>query len=150
MQKTLSVIAWLVAWGWALVAGVGGFVLLAHQGPLPITNGWFAMLSGMAACPLTARVLKRSAGVAVPGYVQLAGALLIFIAGRVAVVVLLHRPFLPGKLMVGAIAAAILAVCLAFSQSHATAVPGARLGEPGDGGEPDRSAPPGEGPGSGA
>src|ERR1700730_18471753 len=82
MQKTLSVIAWLVAWGWALIAGVGGFFLLLHQGPLPITNGWFAMFSGIAACPLTARLLKRYARVAVPGYVQLAVALLIFMAGR--------------------------------------------------------------------
>src|SRR5437660_9835766 len=120
MQKTLSVIAWLVAWGWALIAGVGGFFLLLHQGPLPITNGWFAMFSGIAACPLTARFLKRYARVVVPGYIQLAVALLIFIAGRVAVVVVLHRAFMPGRLMVGAIAAATLVLCiLAFSQSHA-------------------------------
>ena len=119
MQKTLLVIAWLVAWGWALIAGVGGFLLLVHQGPLPITNGWFAMFSGIAACPLIARVLKRYGRVVVPAYMQFAVALLIFIAGRVAVVVLLHRPFLPGKLMVGAIAAATFALCLAFSQSHA-------------------------------
>ncbi len=104
MKKALSVIVWLVAWAWALIAGVGGFVLLVHQGPLLITNGWFAMFSGIAACPLTARLLKRYARVVVPGYVQLAVALLIFIAGRVAVVVLLHRPFLPGALMAGAIA----------------------------------------------
>lgn len=115
MQKTLSVIAWLVAWGWALIAGVGGFLLLVHQGPLPITNGWFAMFSGIAACPLTARLLNRYARVVVPSYIQFAVALLIFIAGRVAVVVLLHRPFLPGTLMVGAIAAGTLTLCLAFS-----------------------------------
>jgi hypothetical protein len=118
MQKTLSVIAWLVAWGWALVAGVGGFLLLVHQGPLPITNGWFAMFSGIAACPLTARLLKRYARLVVPDYVQLAVALLIFIAGRFAVVVLLHRPFLPLRLMIGAIAAATSALCLAFSHSQ--------------------------------
>ena len=119
MQKTLSVIAWLLAWGWALIAGIGGFLLLVHEGPLPITNGWFAMFSGIAACPLTARLLKRYARVVVPAYIQFAVALLIFMAGRVAVVVLLHRPFLPGTLMLGAIAAATLALCLAFSQSHA-------------------------------
>jgi len=120
MQKTLSIIGWLVAWGWALVAGVGGFLLLVHEGPLPITNGWFAMFSGIAACPLTARLLKRYARVVVPGHIQLAVALLIFIAGRVAVVGVLHRAFLPGKLMVGTIAAATLVLCIfAFSQSHA-------------------------------
>ncbi len=123
MQKTLSVIAWLVAWGWALIAGVGGFLLLVHQGPLPITNGWFAMFSGIAACPLTARLLKRYARVVVPDYVQFAVALLIFLAGRVAVVFLLHRPFLPSGLMVGALAAAMFALCLAFTQSHAGPTP---------------------------
>ncbi len=121
MQKTLSLTAWLVAWGWALIAGVGGFLLLVHEGPLPITNGWFAMFSGIAACPLTATLLKRYARVAVPGYVQFAVALLIFIAGRIAVVVLLHRPFLPGKLMIGAVAAVTITLCsLAFSQWRST------------------------------
>jgi hypothetical protein len=116
MQKTLFVIAWLVRWGWALIAGVGGFLLLVHQGPLPITNGWFAMFSGIAACPLTGNLVKRYARVVVPDYIQLAVALLIFMAGRVAVVILLHRPFLPVGLMVGAVAAAILTVCLAIAQ----------------------------------
>ena len=120
MQKSLAVTAWLVAWGWALVAGVGGFMLLGHQGPLPITNGWFAMFSGIGACPLTATFLKRYAGVTVPGYVQYVVALLIFMAGRVAVVIVLHRPFLPGALMVGAIAAALFALWLAFSQPRAS------------------------------
>jgi hypothetical protein len=118
MQKTLSVIAWLVAWGWALIAGVGGFLLLVHEGPLPITHGWFAMFSGIAACPLTVRLLKRYARILVPAYIRFTVALLIFIAGRVAVVVLLQRPFLPGKLMVGAIAAATFTLCLAFSHSY--------------------------------
>ena len=119
MQKTLFLIAWLLAWAWALIAGVGGFFLLLHQGPLPITNGWFAMFSGIAACPLTARLLQRFAGVVVPSYVQLAVALLIFMAGRLAVVVLLHRPFLPLGLMLGAIAAAMLTLCLAFTRRNA-------------------------------
>lgn len=95
MQKIGFVVARTAAWIWALVAGVGGFVLLVHEGPLPITNGWFAMFSGIAACPLTASLLRRHAGIVVPGYIQFAVALLIYIAGRVAVTVLLHRPFLP-------------------------------------------------------
>ncbi|MGH7485586.1 MAG: hypothetical protein ACREMY_08290 [bacterium] len=89
------IIARIVAWAWALVAGVGGLVLLIHEGPLPITNGWFAMFSGIAACPATAWLLKKYARVTVSIYTQLAVALLFVIAGRVAVVVLLHRPFLP-------------------------------------------------------
>ena len=95
MQNSGVVVAGVVAWTWALVAGVGGLALLIHEGPLPITNGWFAMFSGIAACPLTASLLERHAHVEVPGYVQFAAALLIMVAGRIAVVVLLHRPFLP-------------------------------------------------------
>ena len=94
-MKALTVIAHIVGWAWTLLAGVGGLVLLIHQGPLPITNGWFAFLSGAASCPLTGWLLKRYGKFAVSMYVQLAIALLIIIAGRVAVVVVLHRPFFP-------------------------------------------------------
>jgi hypothetical protein len=94
--RTIGLMAARVAaWAWALVAGVGGLALLIHEGPLPITNGWFAMFSGIAASPLTASLLKKYAHATVPGYVQFAVALLILVAGRVAVAVVLHRPFLP-------------------------------------------------------
>jgi hypothetical protein len=95
VKSVLFAAAWVTAWTWGLLAGVGGLALLVHEGPLPITNGWFAMLSGVAACPLTASLLKRFAHVNVSIWAQLTIALLIFVAGRVAVVVLLHRPFLP-------------------------------------------------------
>ena len=95
MRTIGFVAAQIVAWAWALVAGVGGLVLLIHEGPLPITNGWFAMLSGIAACPLTASLLKKYVHVTLSGYIQFAVALLIIVAGRIAVAVLLHRPFLP-------------------------------------------------------
>ena len=95
-MKTIGlVLVRVAAWAWALLAGVGGLMLLIHEGPLPITNGWFAMFSGIAACPLTASLLKKYAGITVPGYVQFLVALSIFIAGRVAVAVVLHRSFLP-------------------------------------------------------
>jgi hypothetical protein len=93
--KVLAMVAMIVGWVWALIAGVGGLVLLIHEGPLPITNGWFAMFSGIASCPLTAWLSKRYANLAIPIYAQLAIALLIIIAGRIAVVLVLHRPFLP-------------------------------------------------------
>jgi hypothetical protein len=121
MQKTLSVIAWLIAWTWALIAGVGGFVLLIHEGPLPVTNGWFAMFSGIAACPLTGALLKRYAHVVVPDYVQLAVALLIFIAGRVAVVLLLHRPFMRYPSMAIAIGFAVIVIALMARRAPASA-----------------------------
>jgi hypothetical protein len=62
---------------------------------LPITNGWFALFSGIAACPLLALLLKRYSGVAVSAHVQFFTALLILIAGRISVVFVLHRPFWP-------------------------------------------------------
>jgi len=85
----------VIAWAWAFIAGLGGLILLIHQGLLPVTNGWFAMFSGMAACPLSGTLLKRYCGVNVTLAVQLLVALAIFIVGRIAVVVVLHRPFLP-------------------------------------------------------
>ena len=94
MRAIGSLVARILAWTWALVTGVGGLMLLVYEGPLPITNGWFAMFSGIAACPLTASLLKKYARVTVSGYVQFAVALLFVVAGRVAVAVLLHRPFL--------------------------------------------------------
>ncbi len=95
MKALITVIAHLVGWAWALLAGVGGLVLLVHQGPWSVTNGWFAFFSGAASCPLTGWLLKRYANFAISIYAQLAVALLIILAGRVAVVLLLHRPFLP-------------------------------------------------------
>jgi hypothetical protein len=89
------VVVRVVAWVWAIVAGVGGLMLLIHEGPLPITNGWFAMFSGIAACPLTASLLQKYAHITVRGSVQFAVALVIFVAGRIAVAVLLHRPLIP-------------------------------------------------------
>ena len=95
LRKIGLAVAWTLGWAWALLAGVGGLILLIHQGPLPITNGWFAMFSGFAACPLLAPAMRKVLGIAVSGWTQFAVAFLIFIAGRTAVVVVLHRPFLP-------------------------------------------------------
>ena len=94
--RTVTIVAaWIGGWAWFFVAGIGGLALLVHQGALPITNGWFAMFSGIAACPLLAWLLKRYSGVGVSAHVQFLAALLILIAGRISVVFVLHRPFLP-------------------------------------------------------
>jgi hypothetical protein len=82
--------AWLgelVAWGWAAAAGGGGAVLLVENGAFKLTNGWFALMSGIAACPLTAYLLNRRAGVAVSGRSRLVAAVLFFVAGKAALTI---------------------------------------------------------------
>jgi len=79
--------AWLgelVAWGWAAAAGGGGAVLLVEHGPFKLTNGWFALMSGVAACPLTAYLLSRRARFSVSGRSRLAAAVVFFVAGKAA------------------------------------------------------------------
>jgi hypothetical protein len=79
-----ATLGWIAAWAWTILAGGGGLWLLWTKGPLPLTNGWFALLSGLAACPATAWLLKKYAGIMVSGRVRIAAAALIFIAGHIA------------------------------------------------------------------
>jgi hypothetical protein len=95
LRRATMMVALIAGWAWFFVAGIGGLALLLHQGPWPITNGWFAMLSGIAACPLLAWLLKKYRGIALSPHVQFLAAVLILIAGRISVVFVLHRPFLP-------------------------------------------------------
>jgi hypothetical protein len=62
-----DMLGWIAAWVWTIVAGGGGLWLLFTKGPWPLTNGWFALFSGISACPATAWVLKKYAGVTAPG-----------------------------------------------------------------------------------
>src|SRR6266571_8334003 len=71
-----------VAWAWTIVAGGGGLGLIITRGPLPLTNGWFALFSGISACPLTAWLLKKYAGITIPGWARFAVAVLIIVIGR--------------------------------------------------------------------
>ena len=68
IRKPAKVFGWLVAWAWTIIAGGGGLGLLITRGPLPLTNGWFALFSGISACPLTAWLLKTYAGITIPGF----------------------------------------------------------------------------------
>jgi hypothetical protein len=82
--KLGAALGWIAAWAWTIAAGGGGLLLLVEKGPLPLTNGWFALLSGLSACPLTASLLKKLAGITISGRVRLSAAALFFIAGRTA------------------------------------------------------------------
>src|SRR5262245_50894098 len=75
-------IGWIAAWVWTVIAGGGGLILLLEKGPLPLTNGWFALLSGISACPWTPSLLSKYAGITISARVQFAAALVFFIAGR--------------------------------------------------------------------
>src|SRR5205814_1116167 len=80
--KPVRIFGWLAAWVWTIVAGFGGLGLLITQGPLPVTNGSFALLSGISACPLTAWLVKRKAGITLSGWTRFAIAFLIIVLGR--------------------------------------------------------------------
>ncbi len=81
-QKLGRTFGWLAAWAWTIIAGGGGLGLLIKLGPLPLTNGWFALFSGISACPLTASLLKRYTGIALSGWARFAIAFLIIVVGR--------------------------------------------------------------------
>lgn len=77
-------LALIASWIWTIMAGGGGLLLLFEKGRLPLTNGWFALMSGISACPLTSWLLKKYPGILVSGWMQFAAALAFFIAGRLA------------------------------------------------------------------
>jgi len=74
----------LAAWSWTILAGGGGVLLLIQKGPWPLTNGWFALCSGLAACPLTEWLARRTLGLSLSGRVRFAAAALIWLAGQLA------------------------------------------------------------------
>ena len=83
----LAIAATSLAWTWTLLAGGGGLMLLVEKGPWPLTNGWFAMFSGIAACPLLVPLARRVAGVALSGRARFWAALAFLVAGRVALLI---------------------------------------------------------------
>jgi len=87
MKSKVVLLGWIAGWAWAFVAGGGGLLRLFARGPWPPTNGWFALLSGIAACPLVAWSLKKYAGTSLSGWLQLALAALLFVAGRAALMI---------------------------------------------------------------
>jgi hypothetical protein len=77
-------LALIASWIWTIIAGGGGLPRLFEKGPLPLTNGWFAPMSGISACPLTSWLLKKYPGILFSGWMQSGAALAFLIAGRLA------------------------------------------------------------------
>jgi hypothetical protein len=94
-QELGRVIGWLVAWGWTILAGGGGLGLIITRGPLPLTNGWFALFSGISACPLIAWLLKKYAGITLSGWARFAIALSFIVLGRLVLKIEGRGTFLP-------------------------------------------------------
>jgi hypothetical protein len=94
MQNGARALGWLIAWVWTIVAGGGGLGLLIRSGPWPPTNGWFALFSGLSACPLTAWLMNRYAGFKPSGWLRLGATVLFVVAGRIALAIE-GRSFLP-------------------------------------------------------
>ena len=95
IAQIVQVLGWIVAWAWTIVAGGGGLGLLILQGPWPPTNGWFALFSGLSACPLTAWLLQKYGNVHFPGWARFLVAFLFIVAGRTALVIEGRGTFLP-------------------------------------------------------
>jgi hypothetical protein len=91
VRLNASLLGLIAGWMWMLAAAGSGLWLLVTKGPWPPTNGWFALLSGLAACPLLAGALKKVAGISVSGWLQFAVALLFFVAGHVALIIWPHQ-----------------------------------------------------------
>jgi hypothetical protein len=86
-RPALARIAGVVGWAWCLFVGAGALGILFLRGPWPPTNGWFALMSALAACPLIGRLLRDRAHVPVSGTQQFAAAVLLVSLGRLALTV---------------------------------------------------------------
>jgi len=95
IPQLVRILGWVVAWGWALLTIIGGLGLIITLGPWPPTNGWFALFSGLAACPMTAWGLRRYCGINFPGWARFVIAFAIILLGRLALTIEGRDTFLP-------------------------------------------------------
>jgi hypothetical protein len=95
ISQLLRILGWVVAWGWALPTIIGGLGLIIMLGLWPPTNGWFALFSGLAACPITAWGLRRYYGINFPGWARFIIAFAIILLGRLALTIEGRGTFLP-------------------------------------------------------
>lgn len=86
-KRGLNILGEILAWAWFLLAGCGGFGLILEEGPLPLTHGWYAMFSGIALCPATAWLLKRTTAIEVSYRTRFLVALAIILTGRLMLIV---------------------------------------------------------------
>jgi hypothetical protein len=86
-KTTLAWLAVIAGWVWCFFAGGGGFGILLLRGPWPPTNGWFAMLSGLAACPFIGQLLRKSSRLKISGWQQFGAAVFLVSLGRMALTV---------------------------------------------------------------
>src|SRR6516225_5490967 len=98
VEKLGRAIAWVAAWAWTIIAGSGGLGLLITLGALPLTNGWFALFSGISACPLTAWLLKKYVGIRLSGWARVTIAFLFIVIGRLVLKIEGRGQFLPNLL----------------------------------------------------
>ena len=77
-------VGWIVAWMWTVIAGGGGLWLLWTKSPWRLTNGWFALASAIAACPLTARAVGALSGRRLSGLMRFTLAVGFYLAGHAA------------------------------------------------------------------
>jgi len=81
-HKLGRALGWLVAWAWTVIAGGGGLGLLITRGPLPLTNGWFALFSRRFSVSTDSVAHKKYAGITLSSWVRFAIAFLIIVVGR--------------------------------------------------------------------
>lgn len=86
-KPALARVAAGAGWAWCLLVGGGALGILFLRGPWPPTNGWFALMSALAACPLIGRLLRNRAHLAISGTHQFAAAVLLVSLGRLALTV---------------------------------------------------------------
>jgi hypothetical protein len=95
IRPFLCILGWMVAWGWALLTIIGGLGLIITLGPWPPTNGWFALFSGWAACPMTGWRLRRHFDINFPGWARFVVASAIILLSRLALTIEGRGTFLP-------------------------------------------------------
>ncbi len=90
-KRAAEIAGTIAAWVWFSLAGLGGLMLIIKTGPWPPTHGWFAMFSGLSACPLIAWASKKYLAITLSGLVRFVAAAMFFVAGHLALIFIWPR-----------------------------------------------------------